>query len=91
MESAFFTKKPEMKRKIESYGLKSKRAAPSDPDLMEFERQLYEMVRNVKFKRVKMTELEKHMKNTLKVVKQKGKVVVRSDKTNNHYLISPEE
>ena len=66
-----FYKKPNMKRKMESYGLKSKRSAPSDPDLLEFERQLYEMVRNVKFKKVKMTEIEKQMKHSLKVVKQK--------------------
>ena len=87
----FYFKRPDKKKKIQTYGLKTKFNAPQDPDLMEFERRLMDIIKEVKFKEVKWTDTEVKMKRILKIIKQRNMIVTRSDKTNNFYLVKPEE
>ena len=44
----FFFKHPKQINKKESYGLRTRKQAPFDADLEEFERHLYEMVPQIK-------------------------------------------
>ena len=87
----FYFKRPDKKKKIQTYGLKTKFNAPQDPDLMEFERRLMDIIKEVKFKEVKWTDTEVKMKRILKIIKQRNMIVTSSDKTNNFYLVKPEE
>ena len=87
----FHFKRPRKNSTLPTYGLKTKKQAPSDQDLNEFERRLSGMVSEIKFKKVKMTKIEFKMKEKLKKIRNQDKIVCKSDKTNNYYLVDPEE
>ena len=87
----FHFKKPKSKNNKETYGLKSKNKAPADVDLVEFERRMYELVKETKFEQTKKSNIDKRKQQILNLIKSKNMIVVKSDKTNNSYLISPDE
>ena len=87
----FFFKHPKHINKRESYGLRTRKQAPSDADLEEFERRLYEMISQVKFRKIRKSKLMYKMENIIKDIRAKNMITVRSDKTNNLFLLKPEE
>ena len=87
----FFFKRPELVNKKDYFGLKTPRSAPHDPELDEFERRLYNMVTQIKFRKVRMSKLNREMKSILKMIHQKKMITVKSDKTSNFFLVKPED
>ena len=67
------------------------KTAPPDPDLVELERRMYEIVTDIKFKQSRQTYIEKRMKKLLRQISEKQMLVIKSDKTNNYYFMTPEE
>ena len=53
----FFFKQPKQINKEESYGLRTRKQAPFDPDLDEFERHLNEIDTHIKFRKIKKSKL----------------------------------
>ena len=74
---------------IETYGLKTN-ATPSQVDEMaEFEKELIDSVRNVKFRR-SANQFQQQVKQDLKNITQSNTVYVPADKTSNMYLMRKE-
>ena len=80
----------EMEKKKETYGFKSHFNPPASKCLLEFERLMIDMVKNVKFRRYSNSFQDK-MKQDIKKINKSNKVVVMADKTTNIYLLSKEE
>ena len=76
---------------METYGLKTMKTATPDPDLVELERRMYEIVTEIKFKQSRQTYIEKRMRKILRQISEKQMLVIKSDKTNNYYFMTPEE
>ena len=76
-------------QKKETYGFKSLRAAPKVPELVPFERDLFEMAKNIKYnnQRGKRSELQRRLMKDVAAIKKQTNVIVASDKTSNFYLV----
>ena len=60
-------------------------------ELKEFENDLFDLVKNVKFKHHKSSTLQSTMKNHMKDMKRENKIYVAADKTTNYYKVTPED
>ena len=78
--------------KKETYGFRSTRAPPKVPELIPFEKKLFEMVKNIKYEDPKKpkSELQRKLAKDVTKIKKEPKVIVASDKTSNYYLVEPE-
>ena len=70
----------------ETFGFKSAIKAPSDYDLKKFEEDLIKLVSNLEMKKANNAMQDK-LKEDIKLIKEKKEVIVKADKTDNHYLI----
>ena len=79
--------------KKERFGFRSTKASPKVPELKLFEKKLFEMVRNIKYKDPKRpkSELQRKLGKDVAKIKSETKVIVASDKTSNYYLVEKEE
>ena len=70
-------------------GFKSLRAAPKVPELVPFEKELFEMVKNIKYndQRGKRSKLQRRLLKDVATIKKQTKVIVASDKTSNFCLV----
>ena len=75
---------------INSYGFRSPNEPTPAPDLQPFTDDLWEMVRNIKFRSVS-SEFQKTLKTDMKNIRDCEKVVVAADKSNNLYKIDKNE
>ena len=87
----FFFKRPDLVNKKDYFGLKTPRSAPHDLELDEFERRLYNMVTQIKFRKVRTSKLNHQMQSILKMIHQKKMITVKSDKTSNFFLVKPDD
>ena len=71
----------------ETYGFKSTNTPPQHPDLLHFETELYDLIRNIKFNPFK-SQFQQQMDKDLKELKTGNNVVVEADKTTNLYKVS---
>ena len=71
--------------------MRTRKQAPFDADLEEFERRLYEMIPQIKFRKIRKSKLIYKMEKIIKDIKAKNMITVRSDKTNNLFLLKPDE
>ena len=78
--------------KKETYGFRSTKASPKVPELVPFEKKLFEMVKNIKYKDPKRpkSELQRKLGKDVASIKSETRVIVASDKTSNFYLVEPE-
>ena len=74
----------------ERYGLKTLKCPKQVKDLVPFENDLIDMLKVIKFRKVKNQFLTK-LKNDIKTVKQSKKTLTFADKTSNMYRLSKEE
>ena len=74
----------------ETYGFKTSQPAPGVPELKEFENGIYDLVKNVKFKKYAPNNLQSKMKNDILDMNNNEKVYVAADKTTNFYKLNPE-
>ena len=85
--------KPMSKEKKETFGFRTIRAPKKVPELVPFERKLFEMVKNIKYKDPKRpkSELQKKLAKDVAGIRKETKVIVASDKTSNYYLVEKGE
>ena len=81
--------KPFGKETKETWGFRSTKAAPKVTELVQFERKLYELVKNIKYKDPKRPKpaLQRKLAKDVASIKKQDKVIVASDKTSNYYLV----
>ena len=81
--------KPFGKETKETWGFRSTNAAPKVTELVQFERKLYELVKNIKYKDPKRPKpaLQRMLAKDVANIKKQDKVIVASDKTSNYYLV----
>ena len=72
------------------YGLKTLKYPKQVKELVPFENDLIDMLKVIKFRKVKNQFLTK-LKNDIKTVKQSKKTLTFADKTSNMYRLSKEE
>ena len=70
-----------------TYGFKSSRKAPPNNELKLFEKDLYDMVRNIQFRPVK-NDFQKELKEDIRKIKNTENLIVQADKTTNLYEVS---
>jgi len=71
----------------ENYGLKSKNTPKQIPEMVNFEKELIEMARNVKFRKG-FDDFQLKMKTDLRNINSTQKVFVQADKTSNMYKLT---
>ena len=74
----------------EWYGLKSPYSPTQMKELIPFENDLVELIRNIKFKKIRNTFQEK-LKEDIKLIKKSNKTRTFADKTSNMYRLTKEE
>ena len=67
---------------------KSSKSAPPCDELKAFEKELFDIAKNIKFNK-NISPFQKKMKNDLKSILVKNKIIIFADKTRNLYSISP--
>ena len=77
----------------ETYGFRSIEAAKKVPEFVPFEKRLFEIVKNIKYKDPKRPkpELQRKLAKDVANIRKEKKVIVASDKTSNYYLVEKEE
>ena len=81
---AFFYEKSENTPEsvVDSFGFKSVRTPPKNEHLNAFESDLYDMVRNIEFKRVSL-EFQSNLSKDIKLINEDPLLFIPADKTNN--------
>ena len=86
---AFFFENEDHVKK-EHYGFKTPHTPPQDDDLIEFENDMYELMKSIEFKYSK-NKFQNKVSDDLKKIRKSGKVAVPADKTTNLYLLNRSE
>ena len=73
-----------------NFGFKSVKIPPKNENLNEFESDLYDMVQNIEFEKVK-SNFQIQLSNDVKNIKNNPNLLVPADKTNNVYELTIEE
>ena len=74
----------------EWYGLKSPYSPRQVKELIPFENGLVELIRNIKFRKIRNTFQEK-LKEDIKLIKESNKTMTFADKTSNMYRLTKEQ
>ena len=74
----------------EWYVLKSPYSSRQMKELIPFENDLVELIRNIKFRKIRNTFQEK-LKEDIKLIKKSNKTMTFADKTSNMYRLTKEE
>lgn len=74
----------------ETFGFKTTKPAPFIAELKDFQTELYNIVKNIKFKHPRLDALQKKLKDDIEKIKNDDKVYVAADKTSNFYKLTPE-
>ena len=77
--TAFFFENMDREKK-ERFGLKTPHTPPKDDDFIEFENDMYEMMKSVEFKNTK-TKLQYKLEDDLEKIRKSEKVAIPADKT----------
>ena len=72
---------------VDSFGFKSVRTPLNNEHLHAFESDLYDMVRNIEFKRVS-SEFQSNLSKDIKLINEDPLLFIPADKTNNLYKLS---
>ena len=73
-----------------AYGLKSNKCPPQLKELIPFEDDLIDLVKNIKFRKVR-NDFQKQLHEDLKKVRSSKKTLTFADKTSNMYRLDKEE
>ena len=75
----------------ETFGFKSTEPAPGVAELKDFENDMYDLVKNVKFKHSVSNTLQNTLKQNINEMKNENRMYVAADKTNNYYKMTQEK
>ena len=81
---------PKEEQKPGARRLKSQRTPPSNSGLDQFENDLFGIIRKIEFMNSKNT-IQAKMREDIERIRKLRKVLVRLDKSNNIYQVSPHE
>ena len=73
-----------------TYGFRSPFYPEPSPDLVQFESDLMDIIRNIKFRPV-YNEFQTKMRTDINNIKNSGKIVVAADKSTNLYKMDKED
>ena len=73
-----------------NFGFKSVKIPPKNENFNQFESDLYDMVQNIEFEKVK-SNFQIQLSNNVKNIKKNPNLLVPADKTNNVYELTIEE
>ena len=79
-KAVFFENKDLEKKK--RFGFRTPHTPPHDNDFIEFENDMYEMMKSAEFKNIK-NKFQYKLKDDLEKIRKSGKVAVPADKTTN--------
>ena len=74
-----------------TFGFNSIRAPPNIKELMELQKKLIEMVKNVKYEGTIRNELQDKLRKEAKEIRKDNKMFVPADKTSMHYKVEAKE
>ena len=75
---------------LQTYGLRSFKIPPPVKEHAPFESELIELVKNIKFRKVK-NQLQNQPKEDIKKINQSDKTLTFADKSSNMYRLTKEE
>ena len=84
------TQNPGKEVVLETFGFKTTMAPPAAPELKEFESDLCDLLKNIKYV-TRQNDFQQKMKSDLDKLRQDGKVIVSADETTNLYKFPAEE
>ena len=87
---AYFYLNPQQKPQKENFDFKSLKAAPKIKELQWLEDAMYELVRNIKFKKYS-NEFQRKLKDDRMKIMNETKVIVPADKSANFYKVEKED
>ena len=87
---AFFFLNPQEKPTKNKFGFKSLRAAPKIKELQKLEDGLYDIVKNVKFRKFSNTFQRKLKEDRIRI-KNESKLIIPADKSSNYYKLTKSE
>ena len=76
--------------KQETFGFKTEKSPPTNTALAGFENDLYDLISNIKFRKVE-SEFQKNLCNDIRKIKQSKKIIVSADKSTNLYKMEVEK
>jgi hypothetical protein len=82
--SNFYLNPQPIETRKETFGFNTSRPAPIIPELKTFEDNLFNLVKNIEF-REHSNSFQSKMKKDVRDVKNEEKVLIKADKTTNHY------
>jgi len=92
---AHFRENPSSKEKRENFGLKSYAKAPEVKSLLEFEKDFFDMITKLKFRKnlpASTRVFQNNLRNeTQKLTNSNTNIIVKGDKSNNWYTLPVEE
>ena len=74
----------------ETFGFNSTKPAPHVAELKDFENELFDLTKNIKFKDFN-NNFQTKLKKDVKDVEKETKLIIKADKTTNHYKVSHED
>ena len=87
----FFLNPTQTTAKKETFGFKSTNSLPNVPELKELEEKMLELIQSVENKQnFTMPKFQKQMVKDIKEIKKTKEMIIKADKTNNHYKVSKE-
>ena len=88
----FFNNKeePEIHDESKKFGFRTSTTPPQNPELADFENDIYRLISNIQFEDVK-NSFQSQMNNDIDKLKKSAKVIVRADKTTNLYHVSKDQ
>jgi len=91
-KATFFNKRnhDENPEEIENYGLKTPNCPSQVKELLQFENDLFQLVKDVKFRRTR-SNFQNKMKEDTRNIRNSNKTLTPADKTSNMYRLSKEE
>ena len=87
---SFFFLNPSEKPEKETYGFRSIRAAPGVRELEKLEDSLYDLVKNVKFRKYS-NSLQRDLKQDKVKIANEPKLIIPADKTSNFYKLEKKD
>ncbi len=86
----YFLNPKQNKNAKETYGFKSNRCPPIVKELEHFENKMMDLIQNIEFKD-KTNDFQNKLKKDIKKATNTNDLIIKADKTNNYYQISPKE
>ena len=83
-------KNPNWRNDKETFGFRTNKSPPKDDDLDTFENLMLDIPNRIRFTNPN-NAYQKKLRDDIQLIRRQNKVIVKSDKTRNYYLVEPED